>query len=83
MVRRPAAEMRQLIAGLMSRDDTAGNDRFQRDNAKFSSRCVMATATRGTQLSTGSATATANCGRRVNEPNCHRLQPAGVEVVSC
>jgi hypothetical protein len=62
MVRRPAAETRQLIAGLMSRDDTAGNDRFQRDNAKFSSRCVMASATRGTQLSTGSATATANCG---------------------
>jgi len=27
----------------MSRDDTAGNDRFQCDNAKFSSRCAMAT----------------------------------------
>jgi hypothetical protein len=45
----------------MSRDDTAGNDRFQRDNAKFSSRCAMATAMRGIRCSCISASATANC----------------------
>ena len=48
-----------IAPGLMSHDDTAGNDRFQRDNAKFSSRCAMTTAMRGIRCSCVSASATA------------------------